>query len=138
MTTSDPSDPFPTSVFGGVGIDQYLLDLERFSCDPSFGGQIPVAPRDHLMLPAWSVNDSSSKSLVVHEGPGENIVADAFRDRVRPVEVKHPRPIVDTPLVSKYVELHEVEICETSAQIAGAHSNKSTSETSAPKKVFKV
>ena len=138
VTSSDPSDPFPESVFGGIGIDKYLLELEQYSCDPSFGGQIPVAPREHFALPAWSVRDSSSRSLVVHEGPGENIVADAFDNRVRHEEILHPRPIVDTPIPGKYLEMTEVEIAESSAQAAGVKSSKTTSETGPAKKVFKV
>ena len=138
VTSSDPSDPFPLSVFGGVGIEKYLNDLEQYACDPSFDGQIPVAPRDHLALPAWSVRDSSSRSLVVHEGPGENIVSDAIDRRVRHEEVLEPRPIVPTPVLNKYVEMIEVEISESSAQAAGVRSDKSVSETGPAKKVFKV
>lgn len=47
---NDPTDPFPSTVLGGVPIDDYLSDLERHSIDPSFGGLIPTVPRDTTLI----------------------------------------------------------------------------------------
>lgn len=112
--------------------------MERFSCDPSFSGQIPIAPREKYSLPAWSVNDSSTRSLVVHEGPGENIVADAIDSRPRVVDSTPPAPVVLVPTLSKYVTMVEVEISDSQCQAAGTVSDKSTGETFVSRKVYKV
>ena len=38
VAIEDPENPFPETVLGGISIKDVLLDLERFSIDPSHGG----------------------------------------------------------------------------------------------------
>ena len=134
-------------------MDQYLLELERFSSDPSYSGQISVAPRAKYVLPAWSVNGSSTPSLVVNESQvPENIVADTLNNRTNDMiddvidDVLHdaiqdalePTPDVPVPSVAKYVTLTEVEIQDFTAQACGAASALSKGTSTVPRKIFKV
>ena len=149
----DPTDPFPKTVFGGVSIDQYLLELERFSSDPTFAGQISVAPRDRYTLPAWSINDSSTPSLVVNESEvPEDVVAATLNNRTNDMiddvigDVLHdamqdalePAPVVPVPLLSKYVTLTEVEVQDSYVVACGVNNPLSIGTSSAPRKIFKV
>ena len=137
VTISDPHDPFPSTVFGGVCIDEYLLDLERFSSDPSFGGQIPTEPRDRHVLPAWSVHDESTKSLIVHSCPPDGIVVDTVEEVESPAKITPP-PQVPIPVTAKYVDLVEVIISDQSSQARGPASDLSTSTTLKTRRTYKV
>jgi len=142
VPVSDPEDPFPETVMGGISIKQVLLDLERFSIDPSHGGQISVRPRDPFCSPAWSINDSSSSSLLVRQGPGENIVANYYDSRHGPFQPEEPprpvAPVVEVPELKKYVEFTTVTLTDTASQIAGPVAAKSTSEATNTRTVLKV
>ena len=139
VTISDPSDPFPATVFGGVNIDAYLLDLERFSSDPSFGGQIPTKARDRDTLPAWSITDASTHSLTVNSAPNnENIVSETIDARQAPSETHEPPPQVPIPTIAKYVDLVEVMVSDNSSQARGAASELSTSTTLKTRRTYKV
>ena len=153
VLVEDPSDPFPKTVFGGVSIDDYLIDLERFSADPSFSGQISVAPRDRYTLPAWSINDSSTPSLVVNDSQvPEDIVAATLNDRTDSViqdvidDVLHdaiqnalePAPVVPVPPLAKYVNLTEVEVKDAISQACGVKSPLSIGTSTEPRKIYKV
>ena len=135
MTVSDPHDPFPSTVFGGMAIGDYLLDLERFSSDPSFGGQIPTEPRDRYNVPAWSIHDESTRSLTVNSCPPDGVAPEVVRE---PERVPLPSPQVPVPLVSKYVDLVEVTLSDNIAQARGPASILSTSTTLETRKTFKV
>ena len=153
VLVEDPSDPFPKTVFGGISIDDYLIDLERFSADPSFSGQIAVAPRDRYTLPAWSINDSSTPSLIVNESQvPEDIVATTLDARTDAViqdiidDVLHdaiqdalePTPTVPVPSLAKYVTLTEVELKDATSQACGVASPLSIGTSTEPRKIFKV
>lgn len=140
VPVSDPADPLPPTVMGGVLIYDFLLELEKFSADPSHGGQFSVEPRAPGVAVAWSVHDSSS-TLPVHEGPGESIVSDHywFHGRVGgPVSEAAPSPDVPVPTLSKYVEYEKVVIADSSSQVSGSKSVKSTGETVNLRTVLKV
>ena len=153
VLVDDPTDPFPRTVFGGVSIDQYLLELERFSSDPTFAGQIAVAPRDRYTLPAWSVNDSSTPSLVVNESeiPEDVVVAtlnnrtndmiddvidDVLHDAIQ--DALEPAPVVPVPPIAKYVTLTEVEVQDSYVVACGVNSPLSIGTSSTPRKIYKV
>ena len=129
VTVSDPTDPFPVSVLGGMPIEDLLLGLERFSADPSHGGQIPIERRDVHEFRAWSVNDSHDRSLVVHQGPGEDIVAQAIANRSPPRDpVREPAPVVPVPLLAKYVNFETITVADACSQACGVGSVKSKGE----------
>ena len=130
-----------------------MLELERFSSDPSFAGQIAVAPRDRYTLPAWSVNGSSTPSLVVNESQiPEDIVAATLNNRTNDMiddvvdKVLHdaiqdalePAPVVPVPPLAKYVTLTEVEVQDFSAQACGVASPLSKGVSMPVRKLFKV
>ena len=142
VAVDDPEDPFPETVLGAVSIKDVLLDLERFSIDPSHGGQISVELRDPYFPPAWSVNDSSSASLLVRDGPGENIVRNYYDSKYGPFKPDEPPkpspPVVPVPTLTKYVAFNEVTLADTISQVAGPTSDKSTSEAENVRQVFKV
>ena len=140
VPVSDPSDPLPPTVMGGVLIYDFLLELEKFSADPSHGGQFSVEPRAPGATVAWSVHDSSS-TLPVHDGPGEHIVSDHywFHGRVGgPASEVESAPEVPTPVLSKYVEYEKVIIADSFSQVSGVRSDKSTGETVNVRTVIKV
>lgn len=142
VAIEDPENPFPETVLGGISIKDVLLDLERFSIDPSHGGQISVELRGPYCPPAWSVNDSSTASLLVRDGPGENIVRNYYDSKYgsfKPEEPPKPEPpVVPVPPLNKYVTFTEVTITDTISQVAGPVSDKSTSKTENVRQVFKV
>ena len=138
VPVSDPADPLPPTVMGGVLIYDFLLELEKFSADPSHGGQFSVEPRAPGAAVAWSVHDSST-TLPVHEGPGEHIVSDHYANRSEghAVEVE-PSPEVPVPALSKYVEFEKVVIADSFSQASGVKSDKSVGETVNIRAVLKV
>ena len=139
MAISDPTDPFPSSVLGGIPIEEILLGLERFSADPSFGGQIAVERRGDNYPLAWSMNDSTDQSLTVHQGPGSDLLDRIVDSRVRPpVPVSEPAPVVPVPVLSKYVAFRTVTIADTTSQARGVNSALTTTETLNTRTVIKV
>ena len=139
VAVSDPSDPFPVSVLGGIPIQDLLLDLERFSADPSFGGQIAIERRGKDAFRAWSVHDMSDRSLTVHQGPGEDIVAQAIDKRSPPRDpVREPAPVVPVPVLAKYVNFTTVTLTDSSSQACGVGSERSTGESVSSRVAIKV
>ena len=139
VTVSDPTDPFPASVLGGIPIEELLLDLERFSADPSFGGQLAVERRGEAEQRAWSLHDSLDQSLVVHQGPGSDLLERTLENRVRPpIRVTEPAPIVPVPTLAKYVTIRTVTISDAESQVCGVNSDRSTGRSLNTRTVAKV
>ena len=135
----DPADPLPVSVLGGIPIEEILLDLERFSIDPSSGGQIAIERRSCIGTNAWSVHDSTDQSLVVLPGPGEDMVARAAERRAPPRDpAREPAPIVRVPTISKYIALKTVSLSDSISQARGVSSELTTNETLNTRTVHKV
>ena len=139
VTIVDPADPLPKTVFGGVSSTVFISNLEKFTADPSHGGQFFVEPRSRYCLPAWSITSSSDRSLVVNECDVTD-VADATAPRdARPFEPeKHPAPEVPVPLLQKYVNLSKVTLADSSTQARGVSSDLTTCNTVNTRIMYKV
>ena len=138
MTYSDPTDPFPETIFGGLSTASVLLNWERYAMDPSFSGQVPVIPRDRASQPSWSIYDSD-ESLTVVSGPGEFPVNPPSSHAASEVVARPTSPpTVPIPVLAKYLTLETVELADTESQASGQVSAKSTSVTNNVRTVTKV